>query len=190
MTASGFEQLLALLDADADRAAEAYADVRRRLIKFFEWRRCWDADACADDTLDRVARRLEDGVTMSADVRAFIMGVAVNVARERLREPRHAELDDTVAGPADGDPLVHRAEQEHEQRRITCLARCLRQLPTEQRRALLRYHQGEAQSRIAGRRRMAEALGIPLQALRLRMFRIREALQRCIRGCMVVIDAE
>ncbi len=187
-SAGGFQQLLTLLDADADRAAQAYADVRRRLIKFFEWRRCWDAETCADDALDRVARRLEAGATMTATIHAFILGVATNVARERLRGDRHVELKDNVAAPFEEDPLVRRDEQQREDRRLSCLTRCLNQLPTEQRRALLRYHQGEARSRIVARQRMASTLGIPLQALRLRMFRIREALERCIRNCMTLVD--
>lgn len=187
-SAGGFEQLLTLLDPDPDRAAEAYADIRRRLIKFFEWRRCWDAEACADDALERVARRLDEGVTMTATIHAFILGVATNVSRERLREERHAELHDGIAAPPDGDPLIRRDEQQREDLRLACMARCLNELPVEQRRALLRYHDGEARSRIVTRQRMASTLGIPLQALRLRMFRIREALERCIRNCMTIAD--
>lgn len=186
----GFDQLLRLLDDDADRAAAAYADVRRRLVKFFEWRGCWDAESCADDALDRVARRLAAGVTMTASVHAFILGVATNVAREQLRAERPVELDENIPAPYAGDPLIRRDEQQHEDRRISCLGRCLGQLPTEQRRALLRYHHGQARSRILARQQMAATLGIPLQALRLRMFRIRETLERCIQNCAALLDTE
>jgi DNA-directed RNA polymerase specialized sigma24 family protein len=186
----GFERLLGLLDGDADRAAGAYAEVRRRLIKFFEWRRCFDAESCADDTLDRVARRLAAGVTMTSTIHAFILGVAVNVARERFRVEPHVELSENLPAPFDGDPLIRRDEQQREEQRLSCLARCLSELPAEQRKALVRYHEGQARSRIVARQRMAAALGIPLQALRLRMFRIRETLERCIRNCVAIAGPE
>jgi len=187
---AGYEQLLRLLDEDADRAADAYAEVRRRLAKFFEWRGCWDAESCTDDTLERVANRLAAGVTITTSVHAFILGVAVNVAREVFRVERRAELHENMAAPFEGDPLIRRDEQQREDRRMSCLARCLGQLPKEQRRALLRYHRGEARSRILDRQQMAATLGIPLQALRLRMFRIRAALERCIQNCVALVDIE
>ena len=34
--------------------------MRRRLVRYFERKQCLDADALADDTLNRVSRRLEE----------------------------------------------------------------------------------------------------------------------------------
>ena len=123
---------------------------------------------------------------------AFILGVAVNVAREQFRESerRHSTLADDVAAPFDGDPLVRLDERKAEDLRLSCLSRCVNKLPPEQRRALLRYHEGQARSRIVARQELAAALGIPLQALRLRMFRVREALERCILDCVSLAQAK
>ena len=188
----GFHQLLRLLDADDDRAAAAFVEVRRKLTKFFEWRGCVDAEYCADIALERVARRLAEGATVTSTPYAFIQGVAINVAREQFRqsERRHETLDEDVAAPVQSDPITRIDERKAENARRSCLAGCVRQLPTEQRRALLRYHAGEARSRIAARRELAATLGIPLQALRLRMFRIREGLERCILDCIGVVNAK
>jgi DNA-directed RNA polymerase specialized sigma24 family protein len=139
-----------------------------------------------------VARRLAECATLSSAPYAFIQGVAINVAREQFRqaERRHETLDKDVAAPFEGDPITRIDERTAETRRRSCLAGCVRQLPTEQRRALLRYHAGESRSRIVARQELAAALGIPLQALRLRMFRIRETLERCILDCIAAVNAK
>ena len=59
---AGFERLLFRLDPDVDRAALEYEQLRRTLVKFFDWRGGWPPDECADETLDRLARKLEEVV--------------------------------------------------------------------------------------------------------------------------------
>src|SRR5262245_25213379 len=48
---AGFARLLTRLDADADRAADAYEHLRRALERYFEWHGAWSADECADETI-------------------------------------------------------------------------------------------------------------------------------------------
>ena len=55
---AAFEQLLSVLDADRDRAGERYEVIRRKLLKFFEWRGCQRPDELADQTIDRVLEAL------------------------------------------------------------------------------------------------------------------------------------
>ncbi|MEN3332706.1 MAG: hypothetical protein V7641_2071 [Blastocatellia bacterium] len=85
-------------------------------------------------------------------------------------------------------PLVHphtetlrdqEAErQSHVERRLNWLAGCLSQLPAESRALILDYYQGERGERIRHRKQMAERLGIPQNALRIRVHRIRERLEQ------------
>lgn len=187
--AEGFSRLLALLDTDPDRAALAYGNVQKKLTKFFEWRGSRDAALHTDITLERVARRLGEGATVTTtNPYAFITGFAQNVWREHLRQPdrRFTALDEAQAIPAadSGDPLEAQTRRESDDRRFLCLDDCLGRLPDKQRRALLRYHEGQARTRIDARKRLADSFGIPVSALRLRMFRIREGLERCIVHCM------
>jgi Txe/YoeB family toxin of Txe-Axe toxin-antitoxin module len=56
-----FERLLSSLDADPEHAAQHYERLRQRLIIFYSGRRCADPEECADDTLDRVSRRIDEG---------------------------------------------------------------------------------------------------------------------------------
>ena len=185
----GFDRLLTSLDADPTRAADAYETVRRRLAKFFEWRGCPDGATYADVTLERVARRLSEGASVStANPYSFVMGFAQNVLHEYLREPqrRAVPLDEARAIPVPfaGDPIEERSRRDVESRRFGCLDRCVGRLPVQQRRALLRYHGGGAGSRIEARKEIAAAFGISIAVLRVRMFRIREGLERCVLDCI------
>lgn len=187
--AVGFNRLLTLLDPEMERAGDAYAGVQRKLAKFFEWRGCPDGAMYADLTLERVARRLGEGATVTTpNPYTFIMGFAQNVLREYLRQPdrRFASLEDaqTISASTAGDPIDELGARRSEDRRFECLDQCVGKLPTEQQCALLRYHEGQARTRIDARKQLAASFGIPVSALRLRMFRIRESLERCILNCV------
>jgi DNA-directed RNA polymerase specialized sigma24 family protein len=49
---------------------------------------------------------------------------------------------------------------------------------------VLQYYQEEKGAKIEHRRAMAERLGIPLNALRIRAHRIRVALRDCVSDCL------
>src|SRR5260370_41876259 len=61
-TADGLGKLLDRLDADRERAGEKYEDLRRTLNRFFEWRGAPFPEEHADETFNRVARKLDEGV--------------------------------------------------------------------------------------------------------------------------------
>ena len=54
-----FNQLLSWLDDGADSQGEAYLEMRRRLVAYFDRRNRLAADDLADEVLNRVARTLE-----------------------------------------------------------------------------------------------------------------------------------
>ena len=187
LTRSAFEDLLAALDADRTRAAEKYERIRLRLTKLFEWRGCLNADELTDRTFDRVARRLNEGATVtSADAYLFVHGVALNVLREHWRSPARAAdailADDPRLAVPDGTSAAESAAAriEHE-RLLERLVSCLDALPPESRRLVAAYHLQEGRQ-IAARKTIAADLGLPLNALRIRVFRLRQALERCVAG--------
>jgi hypothetical protein len=49
---------------------------------------------------------------------------------------------------------------------------------------VLQYYQEEKRAKIEHRKRLAERLGIELNALRIRAYRIRAELYECIRLCL------
>jgi DNA-directed RNA polymerase specialized sigma24 family protein len=178
LTAAGFHRLLALLDADPERAGEKYEALRRRLTAFFEWRGSWWPETHTDETINRVARRIEDGEPI-ASVEAYSLGVARILLLEVLRrqEKERAGLAALAAGPDPGWP----AEPDP---RWNCLDACLAELPGNEHRLILDYYRDERGGRAAARQALAARLGVPHNVLRGRAFRIRERLQECVVACL------
>lgn len=178
LSREALERLLALLDADRDRAARKFHQLRRRLGRLFEWRGAQFPDDLTDETILRVARRLEEGVEIRADDPfRYFCGVAHLVFKEVLRErKRNRALQD----PANWPPPVE-DDPEPDDERMGSLQECLERLAPEHRELILDYHEGERRERIENRREMAERLGIPLNALRIRVHRIRGKLERCVK---------
>jgi DNA-directed RNA polymerase specialized sigma24 family protein len=182
-----FDRLLAALDPDRDRAAYQYERIRARLTKFFEWNRCLRAEEYADRAMDRVARRVAEGAELrSSDPYSYFHGVALNLLKEYWREPvtRWTSIEgiEPLVPPADAHETALHDEKASREVRLDCLETCLAELPAESRRLLAAYH-GTEKRRIDARRAMAEALGLPANALRIRMFRLRTALEACITSC-------
>ena len=185
LSGEGLDRLLALLDPDRDQAGLKYEALRRKLLRFFEWRDCRPAEELADETLDRVSRKLSEGVELRlGNPTAYVYGVARNIAREALkrsaRRPQVLPLGDEAQealDPASVDPVAEELESA-----LRCLDRCLEALPIEMRRLVLLYH--GRQGRGAPIERLLEALGIPPRTLWLRMHRLRKRLERCVGECL------
>ncbi len=60
LTQTGFDKLLATLDADREQAGVKYESLRARLIKFFEWRNCESAEELTDTVFDRIIGKITD----------------------------------------------------------------------------------------------------------------------------------
>lgn len=178
MPAAALSRLLERLDPDADRAAAAYEQLRRTLERFFDWQGAWPPEECADETLDRLARKL-DGDAGVQDVRRYARGIARMVLLEWRRRPRTVSIEDgpEPAGspppPGEDDAALH-----------DCLDNCLQHLPADSRRLVLEYYTAETRAKIENRRRLAEALSLTDNALRSRVQRVRDRLERCVRSCM------
>lgn len=178
LSRESLERLLDLLDENRDAAARRYRHLRQRLIRLFEWRGARFPDDLADETISRVARRLDDGVEIrSDDPYRYFCGVAHMVFKEVLRERKR---DRVLQDPASWPPSVA-DEPEAGDARMEVLQECLGELGDEQRKLLLDYHEGERRERIENRRAIAERLGVELNALRIRVHRMRLKLEQCVR---------
>lgn len=185
MEQQGFDRLLAALDPDRDRAGQRYEALRARLARVFSWRGAPEPDRCADETLDRVARRLAEGASVP-DVAAYCHGVAQNVLREQWRRPDRALAPlESVPVPAAREPDAVQAQDAlHHEHRLECLDGCLARLEPSARALLVRYHATGPGSAPARRRALAAELGVPLNALRIRTHRLRAGLAACIQSCL------
>lgn len=178
MDREALARLLAALDPDPARAAERYEELRQKLIRFFEWERSEIPDRDADETLNRVARRLAEGVEMKS-AGAFAYGVARFVLREQAAEAKRKER-------ALAELAIHTAgtSKPEDEAMQDCLEQCLATLPPEARWLLEKYYEGHDSERIPNRRALADELRVGANALRNRVLRLRGRLESCTGDCI------
>jgi len=173
LTADTFDRLLAALDPDRERAAVAYERLRHRVIGLLRW---WGASASeelADETLDRVARKLAEGAPVpEGSLAPYVRGVARMVLYESNRQ-RVSPLGGPEPAAPPPDAANHAAD---------CLDYCLDAWDAVDRSLLLRYYGSGRAADV--RREIAGELGITVGALRIRMHRLRIRLETCVSTCL------
>ena len=134
LTQRVFDRFLAILDTDRDKAGEKYEFIRLRLLKYFQWCGSDQPDIDADETLNRVMRRIDEGENVY-NLDGYIHGVARLVQKESLKlRNRKQELDvDQVVELAPAEP--------EESQWRECLERCLGYLSDEEREIVKRLPQ-------------------------------------------------
>jgi DNA-directed RNA polymerase specialized sigma24 family protein len=70
------------------------------------------------------------------------------------------------------------------EQRLECLDDCVRSLPPKNLELITQYHQEEGGAKIERRKELAKRLKIPLNALRIRAYRIRGELELCVGDCL------
>jgi DNA-directed RNA polymerase specialized sigma24 family protein len=184
LSPQSFEKLLLLLDADREKAGVKYEAIRTRLLRIFEWRGCGSPETLADETMDRVSRRLEGGESVLAeDPAVYFYGVARNVLKEYWTE-QQKEAKARQAGLLVQDAPVEDLQDAEVNDRLECLDRCLAKLPRESLGLITRYYRSEKGDKIADRMELARSLGITHGTLRIRAHRIRRTLEHCVNECM------
>jgi DNA-directed RNA polymerase specialized sigma24 family protein len=180
LTQEALDGLLACLGPDRDTAAERYLEIRRNLVRLFEWRNCPAPDEYADETINRCARKIGDGEEIR-DVGAYCIGIARMLLREANRDPIK-ETRSLAEAPEPQTP-PNQVEGDTEGR-VKCLYRCLGQLSVENRDLILAYYQGDKSEKIKNRKALTELFGLRANSLRMRALRLRETLQQCSENCL------
>jgi DNA-directed RNA polymerase specialized sigma24 family protein len=178
LTGEALEKFLAALDPDSQRAGEKYETIREALISFFDWQGGLSPEDLCDETLNRVVRKIDEGEVVR-NIPAYCRGVARLVLLEdrKVTTSRRADVDELAALPAP-EPV------ENSDERSEWLKNCLRELPLESRQLVLQYYKEDKQQNIDARAALAARLGIPLNALRSRIQRLRDRLEHCVRRAM------
>lgn len=183
LTADTFAKLLDCLAADREQAGDKYEALRRTLIRFFEWRGAPFPEEHADETFNRVAIKIGQGVEIR-NIGGYCYEVARLVFLESLKgtDSKRVQLDAIDlrdAGTADFADVA--AEKEL---RLDCLEVCLRALPVESSTLITEYYRHEKRGRIDHRQTLAERLGLRRDALANRAQRVRDKLENCVMGCL------
>jgi DNA-directed RNA polymerase specialized sigma24 family protein len=173
-----FDRFLLTLDPNRARAGEQYETIRRKLVKYFEWRGCTFADEPADEVLGRMIDKIGQGEQIR-DPMSFCYGIARLVLLETRRDyaRERAAISELHYAPAHGPT-------EAEDNALHCLNGCLDATPADNRKLILAYYRLEGGAKIEARKQLAEELSIPLNALRIRAHRLREKLEDCVQACM------
>ena len=185
LTPEAFERLLAELDPDPARAGARYEETRRTVIFLFERRGCQNASDLADETFDRVARKLLAGEAIG-NLPAFFHGVVRHVVQEYWHDhPRKPVALADAAQSAAVDPDTPASPDPRGPERMRdCLDDCLARLAPDQRTLMIEYYQGEKGAKIRNRKRLAGQMGVSMNVLGLRAFRLRAGLRACLTACL------
>ena len=172
-----FEMLLSLLHANRDQAGEEYELLRWRLMTYFEHRDCAAADELADEVLNRLMRRLEEGEDIEEPIR-YSYGIAKWVAVEYQKKSQRdgGSIEDLPPIPVEPTVLTDlQISQPH-------LNACLQELPEADRYLIVQYLCQEEMKNKEARKVLADSLQLTQLALRLRVHRLKVRLKTCLQS--------
>ena len=182
MKQEDFDKLLAWLHRDREQAGRKYEEIRESLVKIFSWRGYYDAEDLADEVVNRVAAKTQGLADhYVGDPALYFYGVAKKILLERERREQPHPLDETMKAP---DTATQPEEDLEAARRDECLQKCLRELDADDRMLILAYYQKSKQAKIDYRKALAGQFGLNTNALRVKVFRIRAHLKKCIKQCL------
>ena len=179
LTQDAFDKLLIAFGGDRESGSEKYLEIRGNLTRFFEWRGCPFPEDHADETMNRVAKKVDQGEEI-LNPAGYAMGVARMLLLEIVKGRQREQSALTEIGR---ESEAYEAEDDGEGR-LVCLRNCLQTLSPDNRDLILQYYQGEKSEKIQNRKKLMERLGVPVNTLRMRALRVRERLQGCVEECM------
>lgn len=180
LTQESFDELLAWLNADREQAGRKYEDIRGRLIRIFLHRGCAAAEDLADKAMNQVARKVHEvREYYIGDPALYFYGVARNIFSEYCKT--HPDIVPVRPEMLSAPPVEDFDPSEPEQK---CLEKCLDKFTPQNRELLLEYYRESEGAKIEHHKQMARRLGIAVNALRIRMCRLRATLKTCMRECL------
>ena len=171
-----FSTLLTFLAPDdPEEAGRLYLLLHQKLVGFFRLRGVADSVDCADEALDRAARRIAEGAEVP-DINKFCLGIARFIIKERWRV-------DTRESAAFLQFLeLNVSVSENDLNRFSLMRSCLDQLPQYDRELLNSYCSvPRGRARAKHRSELAEERHLTVSALRIRVTRLRRGLDDCVK---------
>jgi RNA polymerase sigma factor (sigma-70 family) len=162
-------QMLSIVDPDPAEAVVRYRRLLADLTRSLEYHGCRDADDVASESVYRGLKRLAGGAdTAKAGLRAYIFGIAKNVARERQRKSRELTLTEE-------EWAVHSSQtKEHAEVEARLMLTLLDDLAAVDRTMLVRYYSEDDDDE---HKAHAKELGIKVGNLRVKVHRLKKRLQ-------------
>lgn len=175
LTKEKLEALLTWLNSDRQIACEKYEAIQKGLIGVFSAKGFSDAEGLADEAINRVTDRLSEiGPEYEGDPACYFRGVARNIIFEVGRRKEFAT-----------DRLPERPTKPVEiSDEYRCLIKCLKFIAPDDLELILDYHVYDGADKVANHITMAEELKITVNALRVRAYRVRVGLEKCVLDCL------
>ena len=165
-----FEELLLRLEPELESTSKRYRHLRTKMVKFFAWKMCRDPESLADEAITRLLKNVAAGLEILADnPYSYVYGIARNILREHVRSMvRNEQLI------AEWHPVAPAEEDQPD-----CRNRCLASLDSDKRALLVEYYCKDEEREL-----IAERLNLTLNALRLKVFRLKNELKTCYENCI------
>ncbi len=178
--------LLNRLDPDPSIAAERYELLRLKLVRCVVWKGCPEiyADALADTTLDRIAKKIGDGEVIE-NLNAYAGEVLKYVSLEQSRRMKERPAGDDIPEIAVEPDLSFLDEPDV---RLNCLRRCMNEVVPENddRALIIGYYDADAGKKNKDQRKeLAERFGLTMNTLKVKACRLRARLETCINNCVL-----
>jgi RNA polymerase sigma factor (sigma-70 family) len=178
VTEESFDMLLRWLDENRESAGQKYEKIRRSLIWVFMGRGCFEAEELADETIQRVTRKIPQLIdSYVGEPILYFFGVAEKIHLEWLRKQK--KVKQLPFEVTDNQDETDEIELEYD-----CLENCLAALPADHQQLITEYYREEKAAKIEIRRELAENLGLSANALQTKVFRIRTKLGKCVQNCV------
>jgi RNA polymerase sigma factor (sigma-70 family) len=183
LTLNALGKLLTLLDSDRENAGFKYENLRRRLIKFFEWRNCESPEDLSDEVFDRILKKINEGEKIQ-NINAYSVTIAQFVLKEFLRNSKNknqliekvAEIQQLKAKEID------EVDEKFEKQR-NCFEKCLEKLSVEDRKFIISYYDTDERTMINSRKKLADEMNVSLNTIRIKACRIKAKLEKCTLEC-------
>lgn len=177
-----FESLLAVLSLDRDEAGRIYEQLREGLIRFFYHRGCDDGETLADETINRVAAKIDQYDSARAPrFSSYCYGFASKVLLEyRRQQKRSVQLDEESRIATESATTTDSSSE-----RVECLRKCITETNPEAARLVIDYYSDEGGKRKDIRKALADSSKLSPGALHTKVFRIRAGLRSCVEKCLL-----
>lgn len=169
---------------DSESAAELLESLRKKLIYYFQARRCEDPEELAQETLARLIRKLGVQQVKVDDITRYSYGIAKKIRLEHLRRKEKEQNILNEQQYQASTATTDEVSTDEKERRLTCMEKCAADLSATERQLLTSYANGNGRAQQERRKRMAEELNISLGNLRLHVFKLRSRLRECFEKCM------
>ena len=176
-SSQSLQALLQALSTGTDEPSAAYLKLRGTLIRFFQIKGEIEPESACDETIDRVALKLSQGIQID-DVTKYSFGVARFVFLERIRSAEKNRkaaqnfYEDRTTDHEKEDSAGYSAERE-----------CFDSLTFGDQDLLRSYFIDLPHEKLVEHRdKLVRDLNISQNNLRLKIFRLRQRLEKCVAG--------